>query len=52
MWFALSLVALLMLSGRRAAEKKAAGGIDSMAMAWLQQAVAMPLIICTVWLPE
>lgn len=45
MWFALSVLALLMLSSRRAAEKKAATGIDSMAMAWLQQSVAMPLVI-------
>ncbi len=45
MWFALSILALLMLSSRRAAEKKAATGIDSMAMAWLQQAVALPLIV-------
>jgi drug/metabolite transporter (DMT)-like permease len=45
MWFALSILALLMLSGRRTAEKKAATGVDSMAMAWLQQAVALPLII-------
>lgn len=45
MWFALSVLALLMLSGRRTAEKKAATGIDSMAMSWLQQAVALPLII-------
>jgi bacterial/archaeal transporter family protein len=45
MWFALSVLALLMLSGRRTAEKKAATGIDSMAMSWLQQAVAMPLIV-------
>lgn len=38
-----------MLSGRRTAEKKAAIGIDSMAMAWLQQGVAMPLIICSLF---
>jgi len=49
MWFALSILALFMLSGRRTAEKKAAGGIDSMAMAWLQQAVAMPLIIASLF---
>ncbi|HVX47912.1 MAG TPA: lanthionine synthetase LanC family protein [Candidatus Saccharimonadales bacterium] len=49
MWFALSLLALLMLSGRRTAEKKAATGIDSMAMAWLQQGVAMPLIITSLF---
>lgn len=49
MWFALSILALLMLSGRRTAEKKAATGIDSMAMAWLQQAVALPLIIVSLF---
>lgn len=49
MWFALSILALLMLSGRRTAEKKAATGIDSMAMAWLQQAVALPLIVVSLF---
>jgi drug/metabolite transporter (DMT)-like permease len=49
MWFALSLLALFMLSGRRTAEKKAATGIDSMAMAWLQQAVALPLIVVSLF---
>ena len=49
MWFTLSLLALLMLSARRTAEKKAATGIDSMAMAWLQQAVALPLIIASLF---
>src|SRR6266702_3745779 len=49
MWFSLSILALLMLSGRRTAEKKAATGIDSMAMAWLQQGVAMPLIIASLF---
>ena len=49
MWFALSILALVMLSGRRTAEKKAATGIDSMAMAWLQQAVALPLIVVTLF---
>jgi len=49
MWFALSILALLMLSSRRTAEKKAATGIDSMAMAWLQQAVAMPLIVISLF---
>lgn len=49
MWFALSIVALLMLSTRRSAEKKAAAGIDSMAMVWLQQAVALPIIVITLF---
>lgn len=45
----LSILALFMLSSRRTAEKKAATGIDSMAMAWLQQAVALPLIIASLF---
>ena len=49
MWVALSILALRMLSGRRTAEKKAATSIDSMAMAWLQQAVALPLIIISLF---
>jgi len=49
MWFALSILALLMLATRRSAEKRAAGNIDSIAMAWLQQAVAMPLIILSLF---
>jgi len=49
MWFAFSILALLMLSGRRTAEKQAAIGVDSMAMAWLQQAVALPLIVVTLF---
>ncbi len=49
MWFALSLLALFMLSSRRVAEKQAATGIDSMAMAWLQQAVALPLIVASLF---
>lgn len=34
-----------MLSSRRTAEKVASSRIDSMALAWLQQAVALPLIL-------
>jgi len=49
MWFALSILALLMLSSRRTAEKKAATGIDGMAMAWLQQGVALPFIIASLF---
>ena len=49
MWFGLSILALFMLSGRRVAEKKASTGIDSMAMAWLQQAVALPLIVVSLF---
>lgn len=49
MWFALSILALLMLSSRRAAEKKAVNGMDSMAMTWLQQAIALPLIVASLF---
>jgi drug/metabolite transporter (DMT)-like permease len=49
MWFALSILALLMQTTRRSAEKRAAGNINSMALTWLQQAVAMPLIIATLF---
>lgn len=38
-----------MLSSRRTAEKKAATGIDSMAMAWLQQGVALPFIVMSLF---
>lgn len=49
MWFVLSILALFMLSSRRTAEKKAASNVDSMAMTWLQQAVALPLIIASLF---
>jgi len=49
MWFVLSILALLMQTTRRSAEKRAAGNINSMALTWLQQAVAMPLIIVTLF---
>jgi uncharacterized membrane protein len=52
MWFLLSIVALLMQTTRRSAEKKAAKNVDSMAMAWLQQAVGMPFIILTLFLAK
>ncbi len=45
MWFLLSLLALSMLVSRRSAEKHATGKIDSLALTWLQQAVALPFII-------
>lgn len=38
-----------MLTTRRSTEKKAAKNINSMAMVWLQQAVAMPFIIATLF---
>lgn len=49
MWFPLALVAMLMQTTRRSAEKKAADGINSMAMAWLQQTVAIPFIIISLF---
>lgn len=49
MWFPLSLLALLMLTARRSTEKKAAKNIDTMALTWLQQAMAMPFIIATLF---
>lgn len=52
MWFALSILALLMLSSRRTAEKRASDNIDSMAMSWLQQGVALPLIVVTLLLSK
>ena len=49
MWFALSLLALFMLTARRSTEKKAAKNIDTMALTWLQQAMAMPFIVATLF---
>lgn len=49
MWFALSLVALSMLVARRSAEKHVSGKIDSLGMTWIQQAVALPFIIITLF---
>jgi drug/metabolite transporter (DMT)-like permease len=52
MWFALSILALFMLSSRRTAEKRASTGIDSMAMAWLQQGMALPLIVASLFIAK
>lgn len=49
MWFPLSVLALLMLTARRSTERKAARNINSMAMVWLQQAVALPFIIAVLF---
>lgn len=49
MWFPLALFAMFMQTARRSAEKKAAEGINSMAMVWLQQAVAIPFIIISLF---
>ena len=52
MWFLLSITALFMQTARRSTEKKAAKGIDSMALTWLQQAVGMPFIIASLFLAK
>jgi transporter family protein len=49
MWFLLSLLALSMLVSRRSAEKHASGKINSLALTWLQQAAALPLIVITLF---
>lgn len=49
MWLSLSFLALIMLSVRRSAEKTVSKKINSMAMVWLQQAVALPLIFITLF---
>lgn len=49
MWFLLSLLALSMLVGRRSAEKQVSGRIDSLGLSWIQQAVALPFIIFTLF---
>lgn len=45
MWFYLALLALTMQLARRTSEKVVSENISSSAMAWIQQAVAMPFII-------
>ncbi len=45
MWFLLGIFAAFMQVSRRTAEKKLANGVDSLAMAWLQQTFALPFII-------
>ncbi len=52
MWFPLSLLALVMLTARRSAEKKVAKNVDTMALTWLQQAMAIPFIIATLFLAK
>lgn len=49
MWFMLSLFAMLLLTVRRSTEKTVANNISSMAMPWLQQAIAMPFILATLF---
>ena len=49
MWFALSILALCMLVLRRSAEKSTSRAIDATTLAWLQQAIALPFIIATLF---
>lgn len=49
MWFILSLVALTMLVSRRTAEKHVTARIDSLGLSWLQQAIAIPFIVVTLF---
>lgn len=49
MWFSLSLLALVMLVARRSTEKNVSRAIDASTLGWLQQAVALPFIIVTLF---
>ncbi|MBP6962508.1 hypothetical protein KBB49_03165 [Candidatus Saccharibacteria bacterium] len=49
MWFILSVFATLTMVLRRTTEKKVVDGIDSLALAWLQQAVALPFIFIAIF---
>ncbi len=49
MWFPLSLLALSMLVARRSTEKVVTSNVSSLALAWLQQAFALPFIIGTLF---
>lgn len=49
MWFWLAVLALVMLVTRRSSEKAVSKNINSMAMAWVQQTIAMPFIILTLF---
>jgi drug/metabolite transporter (DMT)-like permease len=50
MWVMLSFFALFALVIRRSAEKNTSKKIDSMTLSWLQQFMAMPFIIATLFL--
>lgn len=49
MWVVLSMLALVMLVVRRSTEKTASKSIDSMTLSWLQQSMALPFIIATLF---
>ena len=49
MWFSLSLLALTMLVARRSTEKQVTKSIDSSTLSWLQQAMALPFIVITLF---
>jgi len=49
MWFFLSLLAMIMLVARRSTEKLVSKGIDSATLSWLQQTMAIPFIIASLF---
>lgn len=49
MWFLLALLALSMLVARRSSEKHVAGKMNTLALSWMQQAIALPFIIITLF---
>ncbi len=49
MWFLLALLALSMLVARRSTEKHVAGRTDALVLSWLQQAIALPFILVTLF---
>ena len=52
MWFIFSVFATLTMVLRRSTEKKVVDGIDSLALAWLQQAVALPFIFIAIFFAQ
>ncbi len=49
MWFTYACIALVLLAARRTTEKRVASNISSSALAWLQQAMAIPFIVATLF---
>lgn len=49
MWFLLALLAMIMLVARRSTEKQVSKGIDAATLSWLQQTMAIPFIIASLF---
>ncbi len=49
MWFLLALLALIMLVARRSTEKQISKGIDAATLSWLQQTMAIPFIVASLF---